>query len=53
VVVHTFDPSTQKAETGGVWRQPDLQSEFQDSQSFIADTLSQKKKYQKNQTNNK
>jgi hypothetical protein len=37
VVVHTFNPSTGKAEAGGSLRiqgQPDLQTEFQDSQGY-------------------
>jgi hypothetical protein len=42
--VHTFNPSTQKAEKG----QPGLHSEFQVSQSNIhSETVSQKKKKEK------
>jgi hypothetical protein len=38
MVVHAFNPSTQKAEAGGFLRSvlghPGLQSDFQDSQSY-------------------
>jgi hypothetical protein len=40
MVMHTFDPSTQKAEAGGPlwgWDQPGLHSKFHDSQSYIID----------------
>jgi hypothetical protein len=38
VMVQAFDPSTQEAEADRslwVWGQPDLHSEFQDSQRYI------------------
>ena len=38
MVVHTFNPRTQEAETGGflyVLSQPGLHNEFQDSLSYI------------------
>lgn len=36
MMVHTFNPSTQKPETGDLWVQglPSLQSEFQDTQGY-------------------
>jgi hypothetical protein len=33
-VAHAFNPSTWKAEAGGIRGQPGLQSEFQDSQGY-------------------
>jgi hypothetical protein len=47
IVAHTFNPSTWKVEAGelpGVWGQPVLHNEFQNSQSYIqGDPLSKTK----------
>jgi hypothetical protein len=41
MVVHAFNPSTWEAEAGGCL--PGLNSEFQDSQSYIIDLVSNNK----------
>jgi hypothetical protein len=43
VVVHTFNPSTQEVDFW-VWGQPDLQSEFQDSQGYTEKPCPEKPK---------
>ena len=50
VVVHTFNPSTQEVDFW-VWGQPDLQSEFQDSQGYTEKPCPEKQKTKTNQTN--
>jgi hypothetical protein len=45
MVAHAFNPSTPEAEMDRslwVWGQSSIQSEFQDSHSYINETLSQK-----------
>jgi hypothetical protein len=50
MVVHLFNPSTEEAEAGGSlsWK-PGLSTEFQDSQSYMGETLpgNQKEKKKK------
>lgn len=48
-VVHTFNPSTHKAETGRSWSsdQPGQQIEFQDSQNYKEKPQGKKKKKEK------
>jgi hypothetical protein len=52
VVVHAFNPSTQEAEAGGVWGQPGLQSEFQDSQGYTERSCLKQTNKQTNENNN-
>jgi hypothetical protein len=47
VVAHAFNPSTWEAEAGGFLGQPDLQSEFQDSQGYTEKPCLKKKKKKK------
>jgi hypothetical protein len=54
VVAHAFNPTTWKAEAGGVRGQPGLQSEFQDSQGYTEKPYLEKPKTKtqnKNQNN--
>jgi hypothetical protein len=56
VVTHTFNPSTQEAETSGslwVQGQPDLQSEFQDNQDYTEKPCLKEKKKESSSTNAK
>ena len=48
--MHTFNSSTQEAETGGslwLWSQPGVQSEFQDSQGYTMKLYPEKIKINK------
>jgi hypothetical protein len=49
VVAHAFNPSTREAEAGGFLSssQPDLQSEFQDSQGYTEKRCLEKPKKRK------
>ena len=47
MVAHAFNPTTWKAEAGGVRGQPGLQSEFQDSQNYTEKTCRGKKEKKK------
>ena len=49
MVVHAFNPSAWETEAGGSEFDTSLQSEFQDSQGYRRETLSQKNKPRKSE----